>query len=110
MNPNDIKDSFLGFRIVRKQYSQVRAIFAELGHPQATLDKALKEGHGIEIDHENEDPTLCFVVSEQQMDALKRHGVDSPTFLQMLGTSEVIARTEEEAIRKFREMKGDPRA
>lgn len=99
----------MGFKVIHKLYSQVRAIFAETGQSDTMLKRALAAGHGITFDI-TEDPMLFFVVSDQQMTALARNGISSPTFMQLLGTCEVIATTEAEAIRRFRALKGDERA
>lgn len=94
----------MGFKIIPKLYQSVRAIFAELGQSDTILKRALKEGQDITIDPVLNNPTLFFVVSEQQMDGFKRAGYE-PTMLQLLGSSEVIALSEEEAERKFRSLK-----
>jgi len=95
-----------GIRVITKQWSQVRAIFAEFNRDPELLRKALKQGFGIEIDDadpEHGDPMLYFVISEIQIDALKRHNIPSATFLQLLGTCESIGLTEEAAIQHFRD-------
>lgn len=94
----------VGFRVVTRTWWQVKALFAETAFKTETLIQALKEGHGIEIiDHKN--PTLYFVVNEDQMEALLRHGVASPTWLQLVGTCEVISLSEEDAVARFTALK-----
>lgn len=98
----------MGFKVVSKLYSSVRRIFAELGQSDTILLRALKEGHEIEINTLIEDPMLYFIVSQEQLEELKKIGVKSPTFLQIFGTSEIVDRTEAEAIRRFKAMKEEP--
>ena len=96
----------VGFKVIKKRYQQVRQIFAELGQSDTALLRALKEGHGIEFDSLRQDPFLYFIVSQEQTEGLKRAGIESPTFLQLLGSSEVISHTsEEDAIAKYLAMK-----
>lgn len=94
----------VGFKVVKKQYSALRAIFAELGQSDTALKRALKDGHGIEFDV-LDDPDIFFIVSQEQTDGLKTAGVKSPTWLQLLGTSEIAALSEEDAIARYRSMK-----
>ena len=44
---DDSPKVMVGFKVVQKQYSQVRAIFAELGQSDTVLLRALSHGHGI---------------------------------------------------------------
>lgn len=97
--------TMVGFKVVQKQYSQIRAIFAELGQSDTLLLRALKEGHGITFNSLTENPMLFFVVSQDQVEALKKNGVPAPTFLQLLGTCEVIARSEAQAVARFKALK-----
>ena len=106
MNRNNTLD-LIGYNIVSKRYSQVRAIFAELGQSDTILLMALKKGHGIVID-KDQDPDLFFIVSSQQMGLMKDNNIPNPTWLQILGTSPVIATTAEDAKTRFESMmKGD---
>ena len=95
----------IGYKIISKSYSQVRAIFAELGTSDTELLRALKEGHGIEFDSLHMDPVLHFVVSSQQCELLFANGIPAPTFLQILGSSEVIDLNEENAKGRFEALK-----
>lgn len=104
-SPDPTGPVLLGFKVVKKQFSAVRAIFAELGQSSTALLKALKIGHGIEIDPVEKDPYLYFVISQEQAEGFARAGYE-PTMLQLLGTSEVISLTEQAAIDKFRAIKG----
>lgn len=104
-SPEPTGPVLLGFKVVAKPFSNVRAIFAELGQSSTKLMLALKIGHGIEFDPIEEDPTLYFVVSQEQSDGFAKAGYE-PTLLQLLGTSEVISLSEEAAIAKFRAIKG----
>jgi hypothetical protein len=61
-------------------------------------------------DNLQENPILFFVVSEEQKMMMAKHAITSPTWLQILGTSEVIDTNEERAVQRFRQLKGDPRA
>lgn len=103
---DELELEMTGFRIVEKLYSQVRDLFAEVG-AEALLKEALYVGHAIDIDAlgEGANPKLYFVVSEQQVQGLTDAGVDNPTFLQLLGTSEVIALTPEAAEARYRKLK-----
>lgn len=105
VDPTEIRRNVMvGFKVVHKEWDQVRHIFAELGKNEALLRLALKEGHGIEIGPE-ENPKLYFIVSQDQMEALSRVHVHSPTWLQLLGTSECVATSEEKVIERFRAIK-----
>lgn len=116
-NSTTADGELVGFKIVTKRWSQVKAIFAETGQPLHVLMRALKEGHGITIidkfepeDDMIDNPFLFFIVSEEQMALMRKHDITAPTFLQLLGTSECIDTNEERLVQRFREMKGDPRA
>lgn len=104
-SPEPTGPVLLGFKVVAKKYSEVRAIFAELGQSSTTLLRALELGHGIKFDSLKEDPTLYFVVSQEQAEGFAKAGF-SPTMLQTLGTCEVISMTEGAAIARFRAIKG----
>lgn len=105
-----VDNEMMGFKVKTKLWSQVKAIFAESGASPELLAQALKEGHGIDFDPLTENPMLNFIVSEEQLAILKRNGVPNPTFMQLLGTCEVIDKSQERAIQRFRQLKGDPRA
>jgi len=96
----------VGFKTLSKKFSTVVSIMAEVFGPetQAKLRKALEVGHGITFGPED-DPDLWFVVSQDQVEALKEHDIPAPTFVQLLGTCEVVGLTEESAINRFRAIK-----
>jgi len=95
------------FRIISKRYSQVRAIMAELGESDTLLLRSLRDGFGIRFDSVKEDPELFFVQDSEQMGLLRESGIGSPTWLQILGTSRMVALSQLDADRKFRELIGD---
>lgn len=93
----------IGFSVLSKRYSSVRAIFAELGESDTLLLRALKEGHGIEFDSLHTDQELFFVIDQDEVAEFQKFKM-SPTWLQLLGNCRVIALTKEDAIKRFREM------
>jgi hypothetical protein len=101
----DLQLDLIGYKIVMKLYSQVRMIFAELGESDTLLLRALRDGHGIQFNSLIEDPMLYFVVGSDQMEALKESGAGNPTFLQLLGTCEVIDTNKERAMQRFEKLK-----
>lgn len=96
----------VGYKVITKLYSQVRAIFAELGESDTLLLRALRDGHGIEFDSLRTDPALFFVIGSDQIEKLQEAEIDSPTFLQLMGTAEVISLVESDAIAKWKALKG----
>lgn len=98
------QNQFVGFAVHEKRYSQIRALIGELtgGQSDTALKMALKH-HGIDFDSSKEDPTIYFIVHEEQMDEFKKAGI-SPTWAQIIGTSPCFANTKEECVRKFEEM------
>lgn len=97
--------TMVGFRVERKRWSQVKALFAELGQSDTALLMALKIGHGIEFDSLRQDPFLHFIISQDQTEGLERAGVPSPTWLQLLGSSEVVSLTHDGAVARFKALK-----
>ena len=94
-----------GYRIIKKLYSQVRAIMAEHHPDPDALKKALAVGHGIDIDQiPGGDPMLYIVADEQAAKKMADFKIPNPTLLQIIGTSRVIALTEQDAIERFEKM------
>lgn len=91
-------------RVISKSYSAIRAIVGELGQSDTDLLRGLSECHGVNFDSLHVDPTLHIVVSSQQMQEFADQGV-SPTLLQLILTSEMIALDYDEAIQKWRDKK-----
>lgn len=108
-NPDEHDGRIMGgFNIESKLYSQVRDIMAGYNYGEGKLKAALRLGHDIDIDSmppNGNNPRLFFTVSAEQKQALRDNKITDPTWMQILGTSEVIALSAEEAERRYREMK-----
>lgn len=90
------------WRILGKPYDKWRAIIAEMGDSDTNFLRALREVHNIFID-KAENPMLYVVQDTQQMRLFTETGV-SPTMLQILLTSKVIALSEQEATERFEKL------
>ena len=94
-----------GYRIIKKLYSQVCAIMAEHHPDPLALKRALAAGHGIDIDQvPGGDPMLYIVADEQAAKKMADFKIPNPTLLQIIGTSRVIALSEQDAIDRFEKM------
>lgn len=87
------------YRVLGKTYSKWRAIIEELGESDTNFLRALRDVHGIFID-KKDDPMLYVIQDTQQMRLFQQDGV-SPTLLQILLTSKVIALSEQEVLDKI---------
>lgn len=97
--------TFVGYRIVEKPYAMVRDIMSEFDESEHILRRALKEGHGIEIDDApGAVNMLYFVVDQEMCNKLREHRIDHPTLLQLLGCSRVISNTAKDAEERFAAM------
>lgn len=88
------------FRIVHHPWSAVVLMFHELGVDAPTLLDSLREGHGIEIDP-NEDPEIYFVLDSEMRDKLHASNFRDPTEGQLCGTSRCVGLSEQDAREKF---------
>lgn len=97
---------FVGYRVICKPWSAVKAIMSEFHQDSELLRAALKIGHGIDIDESipGSDPMIYFVVDQQQKEKLSEYHIDNPTMLQLLGTSRCFGLTKEDAEEKFRKL------
>lgn len=102
--PHGPKFSLIGYRIDSMPFSRMFSILSETGVSETQFRNLLKLGHGIEIEGA-EDPEIFYVVSEEQIDEFKRHGVTNPTLCQLLGSSECIGLNGTEVNAKFTAMK-----
>jgi hypothetical protein len=102
--PNGPSFSLIGFRIDSMPFSRMFSILAETGLSEPALRAMLKQAHGIDVEG---DPEVFFITSEEQLDMFKKHGVKSPTLCQLLGSSECMALTGQDAKDKFTAMKED---
>jgi len=94
-----------GYRIIRKLYSQVKAIMAEHHPDPLALKRALAAGHGIDIDQvPGGDPMLFIVADEQAAKKMADFKIPNPTLLQIIGTSRVISLSEQDAIDRFEKL------
>jgi hypothetical protein len=94
-----------GYRIIKKLYSQTRAIMAEHHPDPNALKKALAAGHDIDIDQvPGGDPMLYIVADQQAAQKMADFKIPNPTLLQIIGTSRVIALTEQDAIDRFEKL------
>lgn len=89
------------FRVLGKPYSKWRAIIAEMGESDTAFLIGLKQLHGLDIE-KDADPMLYVIQDTQQMDELKRSGVENSTLLQILLTSRVIDTDQAKAEERFR--------
>lgn len=103
MNADDqIALQLTGYRVVNKTWAQVKAIMSEFDMSEANLRQALKDGHGIEIDDTPRAVNMLYFVIDQQMqEKLKEYRIESPTMLQLLGTSRAVGVSEKDAAEKF---------
>lgn len=94
---------FVGYRIICKPWSSVRAIMAEFHPNPDILRQALQVGHGITIDESipGHDPMLFFIFDSEIAEKLADFRIPNPTMMQIMGTSRVIALTKEDAVAKF---------
>lgn len=97
----------ISFRIVHHQWSAVAAMLQAMNVEPAVLLEALKVGHGIEIDVD-EDPELFFVLDSEMRQKLHDSNFREPSEAQLIATSRCVAMSEQDAREKFSaQFKGD---
>jgi hypothetical protein len=91
-----------GYRIIKKLYSQAKAIMAEHHPDPDALKKALAVGHSIDIDQvPGGDPMLYIVDSQTAREKMKEYKIEQPTLLQIIGCSTIIALSEQDAVERL---------
>lgn len=102
---------FVGYSILSRPWSSIRAIMAEFCVNPEVLKAALRTGHGVDVQPDIDNglnPIIFFEVDSDMRERLRERRIDNPTMLQLIGTSRVFARTAEECSEKFEAlMRGD---
>ena len=93
------------YRVIKLPWSAVKGIMAEFDQSEQLLRDALRTGHQLEIDDtDGKDPDLFFIVDSQQKEKLAEYRIPNPTLLQVIGTSRVIATSENDARKRFEQL------
>lgn len=95
-----VKLEIVKFRVIGKQYSKWKEIFAETGGDETLFKVALYQGYGIRIET-TLDPVLYIIEDTAQRRELREIGVDNPTFAQLLTSTKVISLSEQDAIEQM---------
>lgn len=92
-----VKLELVKFRVIGKQYSKWKEIFAETGGDETLFKVALYQGYGIRIET-TLDPVLYIIEDTAQRRELREIGVANPTFAQLLTSTKVLSLSEADAI------------
>ena len=105
MKPDPLDLTMTRYNVVARPYAVVRRIMAEFDDNEKRLRDALRIGHGIDISPApGAVNMLYFIIDEPMKKKLAEYKIDSPTWLQLLGTSRCIGTSKKDAEDKFRAM------
>lgn len=95
---------FVGYSILSRPWSSIKAIMAEFCVNPEVLKAALRIGHGMDVQERidrGENALIFFEIDSDMKARLEQRGIDNPTLLQLVGTSRAFGFTAEECSEKF---------